>query len=85
MTETRALTLQMLEWIGPRSRGYAEVMEAWRTSCPRLSIWEDACLDGLVERDPVTGRVAVTPKGLTLLQSQRRASLPGGGVAIGGS
>ena len=43
------LTLQFLAWIGEAPRPYAEVMDAWRTSCPRLSIWEDAVADGLVE------------------------------------
>ena len=36
------LILDLLEWIGPRSRPYAEVLEAWRTSCPRLPVWEEA-------------------------------------------
>ena len=43
-----ALTLQMLAWLASRPRTYGETMEAWRTSCPRLSIWEDAIADGLV-------------------------------------
>ena len=42
-----ALVLQLLEWIADRPRTYAEVIEVWRTSCPRLTIWEDACGDGL--------------------------------------
>ena len=37
-----ALILDLLEWVGPAPRPYAEVMEAWRTSCPRLPVWEDA-------------------------------------------
>ena len=36
------LILDFLEWIGGGPRPYAEVMEAWRTSCPRLTVWEDA-------------------------------------------
>ena len=35
------LTIQFLDWIAEASRTYAEVMDAWRTSCPRLSIWEE--------------------------------------------
>jgi hypothetical protein len=46
--EPSALTLQMLAWIAERPRSYGETMEAWRTSCPRLSIWEDAQHDHLV-------------------------------------
>lgn len=49
-----ALTRQLLEWVGEKPRSYAETMEAWRTSCPRLTIWEDALSEGLLER--VAGR-----------------------------
>jgi hypothetical protein len=45
-----ALTLQLLEWVAKEPRSYVEVMEAWRTSCPHLPIWEDALKDGLIER-----------------------------------
>ncbi len=45
-----ALILDLLEWIGAGSRPYAEVMDAWRTSCPRLPVWEDATERGFVER-----------------------------------
>ena len=64
---TTALTLQMLQWLASGPRDYAEAMEAWRTSCPRLTIWEDAWADGLVVRDPETGRLSVSPKGAALL------------------
>jgi hypothetical protein len=37
---TRALTLQLLEWIADHPRQYDEALEVWRTTCPRLSIWE---------------------------------------------
>ena len=47
-TAPRALTLQMLDWLAERPRTYGETMDAWRTSCPRLSIWEDALADRLV-------------------------------------
>jgi hypothetical protein len=50
-----ALTLQMLTWLATRPRTYGETMEAWRTSCPRLSIWEDAVGDRLVEVRAVPG------------------------------
>ena len=38
-----ALTLQMLDWIADGTYSYAEVLDVWRSSCPRLTIWEDAC------------------------------------------
>lgn len=37
-----ALILDLLEWIGSGARPYSEVMEAWRSSCPRLPAWEEA-------------------------------------------
>ena len=71
-----ALVLDLLEWIGPRPRLYAEVIEAWRTSCPRLPVWEEATERGLIERlhHPGEGAfVAVTPLGVALLREQRRS------------
>lgn len=50
MTSVDALVLDLLEFIGDEERPYAEVMEAWRTSCPRLPVWEDADERGFVER-----------------------------------
>ncbi|HSC73549.1 MAG TPA: hypothetical protein VLB89_05235 [Gaiellaceae bacterium] len=56
-----APTLQLLEWIDEGERSYTETMEAWRSHCPRLLVWEDALADGLVEVR--SGRVLLTPKG----------------------
>jgi hypothetical protein len=68
---TSALTWQLLEWISDKPRTYAEVLEAWRTTCPRFSIWEDACINGLVNYDPAGDRiVSLSPKGQALLQSR---------------
>ncbi|AMP36107.1 hypothetical protein [Ralstonia solanacearum] len=64
---TRALTLQLLQSLAERPRPYAEVLETWRTSCPRLSIWEDACIDGLVDCAPDTHLVTVSARGRALL------------------
>jgi hypothetical protein len=44
-----AHTLELLRWIAARPRTYCETIDAWRTSCPRLSVWDDAIGDGLVE------------------------------------
>jgi hypothetical protein len=69
----RALTLQLLEWISDRPRSYAEVLDAWRTTCPRLSIWEDACIDGLIDCESDGGHiVSLSPKGRALLQTHRQ-------------
>lgn len=64
------LTLQLLEWIGERPREYSDVLEAWRTSCPRLPIWDDACRDGLIDYDPDSRIVSVSTKGLALLEKR---------------
>jgi hypothetical protein len=44
-----ALTLQLLTWVAEQPRTYGDVMEAWRTSCPRMPIWEDAMSQGLID------------------------------------
>jgi hypothetical protein len=65
------LTLHLLRWVSENPRTYGEAMEAWRTSCPRLTIWEDAIRDGLIQLDPRGSmretRVNLTPSGKALL------------------
>jgi hypothetical protein len=64
-----ALTVQMLAWIAERPRTYGETMDAWRTHCPRMSIWEDAISERLVAVSASPGggmngaAVALTPLG----------------------
>lgn len=63
-----ALTRQMLDWIAQGKPSYAEVLEVWKSSCPRLTIWEDACADGLVDAGPgMSGTVSLTAKGENFL------------------
>lgn len=62
---TGHLTLQFLAWVDERPRSYAQVMEAWRTSCPRMPVWEDAVDDGLVEF--AGPDVRLSPAGRSLL------------------
>jgi hypothetical protein len=64
-----SLTLDLLEWVANGERSYDEVMDAWRTSCPRFPVWEDANERRLVAKQNVNGRivVTVTPSGLALL------------------
>lgn len=45
---TENLVLDLLQWLAVRDRSYDEVMDAWRTSCPRLPVWEEANDRGLV-------------------------------------
>jgi hypothetical protein len=69
-----ALILDLLEWIGPRPRPYSEVMDAWRTSCPRLPVWEDANERGFVQRHDEEGRgtvISVTVLGREFLDKHR--------------
>jgi hypothetical protein len=71
-----SLILDLLEWIGPRPRPYAEVLDAWRTSCPRLPVWEDATDRGFVARRTAAAEgalVAVTPLGAAHLRAHRAA------------
>lgn len=74
MQSPSALTLQFLAWIASGPRSYADVMEAWRSTCPRLSIWEDAIGAGLVQRENGTSmrdsRVVLTKRGRALLGDQ---------------
>jgi hypothetical protein len=63
-----SLTLQLLAWIAERDRTYAQTMEAWKSSCPRLTVWEDAVADGLVRVR--RGTVLLTAAGAELLSMQ---------------
>ena len=75
-----ALVADLLEWIGEGSRPYGDVMEAWRTSCPRLPVWEEANTRGLITQLHEPGeppRVALTPLGLELLRACRRRTVAG--------
>ena len=74
------LICDFLEWLAPSPRPYAEVMEAWRTSCPRLTVWEDAIDRGFVARGAANGagrKIAITPAGRDFLAENRRMA-PGG-------
>ncbi len=69
-----ALILDFLEWLSPAPRSYAEVMERWRTACPRLTVWEDAVDSGYVaRRRPASGpaMVDLTARGRAALASGR--------------
>jgi hypothetical protein len=50
------LVLDLLEWLGSSQRPYFEVLDAWRTSCPRFPVWEDANDRGFIERHYAPGR-----------------------------
>ena len=75
------LTLQFLAWVADGDgdgeatrtlRTYAEAMDAWRTSCPRLTIWDDAIRDGLIQVENGSPRersiVRLTERGRAMLR-----------------
>ena len=69
------LILDLVEWVAKEPRAYADVMEAWRTSCPRLTVWEDAVDRGFVARERADGatlNVVVTPAGRQFLADHGR-------------
>jgi hypothetical protein len=76
MTEAAdPLVLDFVEWIAREPRPYSEVIATWRTSCPRLTIWEDAADAGYVTRQAVAGFgaiVTVTEDGAEFLRDHGR-------------
>jgi hypothetical protein len=78
MAETAdSLVLDLVEWIARKPRVYSEAIAAWRTSCPRLTIWEDALDHGYVARETVGGAglmVTVTEAGENFLRAHGRVS-----------
>lgn len=69
-----ALVLDLLEWIGPDSRPYEEVIEAWRTSCPGLPVWEEAHARGFIDHREAEGRtvLVVSSAGRSFLRAAGR-------------
>jgi hypothetical protein len=72
------LILDLLEWLANRERSYEEVMDAWRTSCPKLPVWEDANDRGLVKQEQVNGRrvVRISSSGCALLERRNSSPTP---------
>ena len=59
---------ELLDWIAARPRPYADVVEAWRSNCPRHPVLDDAFTDGLIAvRD---GLVLLTPAGSAMAQHE---------------
>ncbi|MGH1481120.1 MAG: hypothetical protein ACRBM6_20705 [Geminicoccales bacterium] len=73
--DNEPLVLDLVEWVGKQPRSYQDVMDAWRTSCPRLQIWEDAVDHGLLTRfssEADQAMVKVTAKGRVFLKDHDR-------------
>ena len=69
------LVLDLVEWVARAPRPYEEVIDAWRTSCPRLTVWEDAIDRGLITRGRGEDRslvVSATSAGLRFLRENGR-------------
>ncbi|HEY8698717.1 MAG TPA: hypothetical protein VIM02_13980 [Rhizomicrobium sp.] len=65
------LVADLVAWVAKEERGYAETMEAWRTSCPRLPVWEEATSRGLLtraRRADGTAVVRITDAGRAFLE-----------------
>ena len=76
MDASYPLLLDFLEWLAPSPRPYSQVMEAWRTSCPRLTIWEDAVKGRYIVRGRMPGceaAVELTAEGRRLLNRSGRS------------
>jgi len=67
------LILDLVEWVGRKERTYRKTMDAWRTSCPSLPVWEDATDRGFVETTFLNGAsvVRVTQAGFDFLKEKR--------------
>jgi len=77
--ENETLVLDLVEWIARRPRAYVDVMEAWRTSCPRFPIWEDVVDLRFVARVREEGpgeMIHVTPAGRAFLRKHGRDHEP---------
>ena len=69
------LTVEFLAWLAAEPRDYVDVMDAWRTSCPRLTVWEDAIDGDLITRTHKPGeplRVSLTASGRAVLAAHGR-------------
>ncbi len=75
-TEAKLLTVQFLQWIAVRPRSYAEVRDAWSSTCPLNCAWEDAVSDDLVERS-ADGRLMLSERGRTRLAEAAGSAIAG--------
>jgi D-3-phosphoglycerate dehydrogenase len=68
-----SLVLDLLEWVSCGGRTYEEVMDAWRTSCPKLPVWEEANDLGLITKEAIQDgcTVRITLLGFVFLRERR--------------
>ena len=74
------LMIEFLTWVAGRKRTYTEAMEAWRSTCPRHTVWEDAIADSLIRVDRrgtvQQSEVILTPRGRAILDGSDRNTSP---------
>jgi hypothetical protein len=73
--QTASLSIiEFHKWVSIRQRTYGEAMESWRSTCPRLSTWEDALADGLIQVESGISldqsRVTLTARGRAMLKAE---------------
>lgn len=77
MAQIDPLLVEFLAWVGDQPRSYADAMAAWRSNCPRHTVWEDALADDLIEVRPAptldASPVVLTSKGQLLLNGARKS------------
>ena len=72
--KVESLVFDLVEWVGKEPRTYRQTMDAWRTSCPRLPVWEEANSRGLLTRARRADGIAVvrvTESGRAFLDRRR--------------
>jgi hypothetical protein len=69
------LMLEFLAWVSSRHRTYAEAMEAWQTTCPRHTVWEDALIEGFIRMESQDHQceVILTARGRAMLGESSKA------------
>lgn len=71
--EPSLIMIQFLEWVASRPRSRDDVMDAWKSSCPRFPVWEDARAEGLVRQcggEKGEQRVELTDSGHAILRGR---------------
>jgi hypothetical protein len=67
--------IEFLSWVSSRQRTYGEAMDAWRSSCPRHTTWDDAIADGLIQIESGQtlneSEVTLTPRGKSVLDRNK--------------
>jgi hypothetical protein len=66
-------TRELLSWLALKPRTYEEAIDAWRSHCPRLTVWEDAVIDGLIRIERTRGAgstVALTERADAMLRAE---------------